>query len=405
MCGAMGIRTPDLLHAMRNSCVRLRRMVSDGEPPACASSPGPSQGVGGSLNTLAPIRGSPRASSGGQVRAECGHGCPAEDHNEPSAAAGRGSVPAAAGGHDAWLARRAPRTASASPPGASLSVHHGVDRRRLHMASPASVSEEWHNSHMCPVCRGSDRVPIAPGFWRCAAQRRVETGGPGLVNPAAGPPVLVSYVTCNAEYQDGPVYGTPQVCGCGTFAIGMCAECSTPVCGLHSAMLEERRLCSADYEKRSAVISAAKRVAERKAMEEAARRTASRPKTPARLNAAGVAKVDISGHIAEYVTKKHLFGREERRWDSMHFRRIGSGWLVGELGWDHPERGNMGAGTMTLTTAVVDTSDWDSPGNTNRGCVPVRREGAAYLLMASDFHLSSGIELMLSDRILRLPGE
>jgi hypothetical protein len=33
--GAMGIRTPDLLHAMRISAHGLGRTESDGEPPTC----------------------------------------------------------------------------------------------------------------------------------------------------------------------------------------------------------------------------------------------------------------------------------------------------------------------------------------------------------------------------------
>jgi hypothetical protein len=178
-------------------------------------------------------------------------------------------------------------------------------------------------------------------------------------------------------------------------------------------MLEERRLCSADYKKRSEAISAAESAAERKVAEERARRAASRPKprwinltdAPPRLHAAKVAKVEINGHVAEYVTRRHLFGRGQRRWEPMHFRRIGSGWLVGEFGWDHPERWNMGAGTMDLITAVVDPADWDSPDKADRGCVPLRRDGGAYMRMANDFHLRSGVELSLSDRILQLLGE
>jgi hypothetical protein len=54
----MGIRTPDLLHAMRIRYVGLGRMESDGEPPACVDSPGTSLGVGESLNTEAPVPGS-----------------------------------------------------------------------------------------------------------------------------------------------------------------------------------------------------------------------------------------------------------------------------------------------------------------------------------------------------------
>jgi chemotaxis protein histidine kinase CheA len=46
---------------------------------------------------------------------------------------------------------------------------------------------------------------------------------------------------------------TNELCACGTFAIGHCAECAAPVCGTHSALWHhQRRLCSSDWNKREA---------------------------------------------------------------------------------------------------------------------------------------------------------
>lgn len=104
----------------------------------------------------------------------------------------------------------------------------------------------------CPECGGSDREPIAPGLWRCTS-RRIETvlrEGPGFghPNPSRGPPVIPAQrsVTCGAEYQEGAPTTAELACGCGTFAIGRCAECGDPVCGTHSAVADGRRLCSRD---------------------------------------------------------------------------------------------------------------------------------------------------------------
>jgi len=45
-----------------------------------------------------------------------------------------------------------------------------------------------------------------------------------------------------------------ELCSCGTFAIGHCHECGTPVCNTHSALWhDQRRLCTADWPERRAV--------------------------------------------------------------------------------------------------------------------------------------------------------
>ena len=100
----------------------------------------------------------------------------------------------------------------------------------------------------CPTCGGSDRDPIAPAFWRCTSMRVVtrEIGGPGLTDPRLGPGVLYEqhHVVCRTDYQEG-VPGVSLLCECNTFAIGLCSECRKPVCGEHSAMVGDVRLCDA----------------------------------------------------------------------------------------------------------------------------------------------------------------
>ncbi len=94
----------------------------------------------------------------------------------------------------------------------------------------------------CPVCKGTDRRQIGPGYFECTPQRAYETEGPGFQTPGAGPPVIVRYRECGTRFQEGSA-SSSAVCSCGTFAIGMCGDCGRPVCGDHSALVAGRRLC------------------------------------------------------------------------------------------------------------------------------------------------------------------
>jgi hypothetical protein len=86
------------------------------------------------------------------------------------------------------------------------------------------------------------------GFWLCTSARWVteEIGGPGRTDPCLGLGVLFEKrrIVCRAEYQEGDS-GTSLLCACSTFAIGVCGECGKPVCGKHSAISGDLRLCNA----------------------------------------------------------------------------------------------------------------------------------------------------------------
>jgi hypothetical protein len=93
------------------------------------------------------------------------------------------------------------------------------------------------------MCSGTNRLQLAPGFYRCTSTVIDRTGGPGLTNPRLGPPVIDTARECGFEYQEGGA-GVTEYCGCGTLIVGRCAECSKPVCGVHSGMhAGKRRLC------------------------------------------------------------------------------------------------------------------------------------------------------------------
>jgi hypothetical protein len=101
---------------------------------------------------------------------------------------------------------------------------------------------------VCPRCGGTDREPLAPGYWRCTSEVTVEQiiAAP---DPAFGgeirPRPVSSSETCGRDYQEASasVASMPQ-CTCGTFAVGTCSTCSAPVCGLHSDVFDGRRLCT-----------------------------------------------------------------------------------------------------------------------------------------------------------------
>jgi hypothetical protein len=91
---------------------------------------------------------------------------------------------------------------------------------------------------------------IAPNYVECVAlvagssTRLIpDPNAPGAALPVPD----VEYVSCGHRYHVGP--GEPadaRTCACGTFSIGWCAECGAPVCGDHSGLFEDRRLCSED---------------------------------------------------------------------------------------------------------------------------------------------------------------
>ncbi len=71
-------------------------------------------------------------------------------------------------------------------------------------------------------------MALAPGYWRCASE--ADDVAPGA--------------ECGCTYQDRAEPQSSPSCYCGTFAIGTCTDCGMLVCGDHSALLGDRRLCT-----------------------------------------------------------------------------------------------------------------------------------------------------------------
>ena len=106
----------------------------------------------------------------------------------------------------------------------------------------------------CPSCNGTQREPIARGYWRCTSLVAHTTyvddhPYPELRDalPIQGLAQIpqVSYSPCGHAYQeeDGRM-SSPQPCRCGLFAIGACARCGTFTCGMHGRLVGELFLCA-----------------------------------------------------------------------------------------------------------------------------------------------------------------
>jgi hypothetical protein len=109
----------------------------------------------------------------------------------------------------------------------------------------------------CSACGGNERRPISPGYWECTTLRSepptwVPAGHGGQMVPRADPPR-----PCGNRYHDGPTTPTTaDLCSCKTFAIGRCAGCDVYVCGDHSSLFEDRRLCASCWQATEASIAA-----------------------------------------------------------------------------------------------------------------------------------------------------
>lgn len=239
---------------------------------------------------------------------------------------------------------------------------HGCSNARP-QAAPASncsanASPDYltvcHDPQMaCPLCGGASRSPIAPGYWRCTSLVEELAPGPGLINAALGPPVFRTTRECRNEYAEGT--GTQGlICPCGTFAIGLCKECSLPVCGEHSAILVDARLCGNHYHERQKQIKS-----------EQAARAAALAASAAKLEQEQGEPFFRSGAARQLllevqVPTVELWVIETGR--DGNFTPAGRGWLLGEFGWRWKQRGTIGGDEVTgeYNTFLLDETQGDS---------------------------------------------
>lgn len=105
---------------------------------------------------------------------------------------------------------------------------------------------ERDGSMTCPRCGGASRRQISGGFWECTTSHEIVTNTVRQVGPEVFQPAVRSeFRTCHHRYHEGDeaVSSDPALCRCNTFAIGQCTECGVPVCGDHSDLWDEHRVC------------------------------------------------------------------------------------------------------------------------------------------------------------------
>jgi hypothetical protein len=130
----------------------------------------------------------------------------------------------------------------------------------------------------CPTCGGSARTQIASGYWLCETMVVSEMAVPHPTMPGRMVPVRHSR-PCTTEYHEAvnATVAESVSCSCGTFAIGRCPNCQSPICGSHSGLWDRRRLCDACYAKENA-----KQIKQRKEQEARAERERQRKEQEAR---------------------------------------------------------------------------------------------------------------------------
>lgn len=102
-------------------------------------------------------------------------------------------------------------------------------------------------------------MTIAPGYFECRS--RIRFGRP-VDMPGVGHVMMPDSRICGVKYHGEGLSSSDVVCACGTFAIGLCAVCKTPICGDHSR-LDRLRRCDA------CIVNEAKREADARRQEHA----------------------------------------------------------------------------------------------------------------------------------------
>lgn len=83
----------------------------------------------------------------------------------------------------------------------------------------------------CPRCGGTSAQQIAPGYYQCTS------------NDSYGD-------RCTHRYQVGTDFHN-NLCQCGTLAIGRCVDCGNWICGDHSSLAGNERICNKDARART----------------------------------------------------------------------------------------------------------------------------------------------------------
>lgn len=96
----------------------------------------------------------------------------------------------------------------------------------------------------CPHCGSTKLNELGPGEYLCQGSIEVKTGAPP--SGSQGPPTR--WTICGVKFFDpnfvGPGAASGSTCSCGTYSVGRCTSCGKEVCGQHSRLAHESRLCT-----------------------------------------------------------------------------------------------------------------------------------------------------------------
>lgn len=90
----------------------------------------------------------------------------------------------------------------------------------------------------CPACGGTERRPIAPGWFVCTSTRIVDVVPTGMQGNLADVPISG---VCGHRYQAGAM--TSPLCFCGVFSVGTCRQCGQALCGDHGTQAGGSFVC------------------------------------------------------------------------------------------------------------------------------------------------------------------
>ena len=116
-------------------------------------------------------------------------------------------------------------------------------RARAGADAPSHSTGLQFSAVACPRCGGN--ISGASGSRLLAVRERGGRRRPGPENAQAGAyAAFDARADCGCTYQDRAEPQSAPSCYCGTFAVGTCTDCGMLVCGDHSALLGDRRLCT-----------------------------------------------------------------------------------------------------------------------------------------------------------------
>lgn len=206
----------------------------------------------------------------------------------------------------------------------------------------------------CPACGGASAELLAPGLARCSSiiHDSSATGMP----PNMGVPAFIEHSrVCGCEYQVAPEApaGSMDSCSCGTYAIGRCVRCAKPVCGYHSGLHGDERLCTSHinemYQRQNVMQAEERRAKEQLEADERAEVARLIAEFFPRMATAGSpGLVDLWASGGGSGKSPESKWRTPPRWQ---------GWLLGEV--SYPVTVNRdGYGTATAVIGVTPDRQW-----------------------------------------------